>query len=169
MPGLVEARSMQNFEITRLTKDPIFGQINPPKIMNADRLIRENRVKVDPRYQEAMRVINKRIKHPVTEEDFAIRRERRTVEECEDLLQKMDAVLQADQFNKPAATFIYREFTGTTRLASTQVPLKTTAKKQSKKARQADRLVSDAEKAINFIERIRQREKDIAIEEELLF
>lgn len=50
IPGLVSARSLHSFELTRLTNDPIFGQINRAKIVNADRIIRDNRMKEDPNY-----------------------------------------------------------------------------------------------------------------------
>ena len=44
VPALVQAQSVQNLEISRLTKDPMFGDVNKGKILNADKIIRDSRI-----------------------------------------------------------------------------------------------------------------------------
>ena len=48
IPALVQAQSVQNLEIARLTNDPMFGDMNKEKILNADKIIKENRIKDEP-------------------------------------------------------------------------------------------------------------------------
>ena len=93
IPELVASQSLQNLEITRLTQDPIFGQINTSKILQAERKIRENRIEEDPKFQEAMKYWAKKVKHPVTKEEIKLRDEYNKVKDSESLIKKMTDII----------------------------------------------------------------------------
>ena len=93
IPELVASQSLQNLEITRLTQDPIFGQINTSKILQAERKIRENRIEEDPKFQEAMKYWAQKVKHPVTKEEIKLRDEYNKVKDSESLIKKMTDII----------------------------------------------------------------------------
>lgn len=173
MPQLVSARSLHSFEIARLTNDPIFGAINTAKIVKADQVIRDSRIKEDPSYLEAMKNFRERVKNPVTQGDFDLKKEHDSIRECEKLVTKMDRVLHKDQFMKPASIGTWQEFMLTGRMGSSQaqLPLKSKTKKsgkKSKEAKKAQMIANEAERAINFIEYLKKREQDLVLEEKAM-
>ena len=167
---------MQNFEISRLTDDPIFGDINHARILNADQEIRQKHALDDPLYKERMKTIKKKIKHPVTEEELALRKEHMKYREAEDLLKKMGSALSEHKMYNAASVSNFNAFDVTTRFdqrAQTQMglPLKTRSAMSKKKGANTARgqtpadIKNEALKAISMIELLRMRENEIAIEE----
>ena len=86
IPALVQAQSVQNLEITRLTNDPMFGDMNKAQILNADKIIKENRFKGDSEIQLSSKELKTKVKHPMTKHDFKLREEHRKIEKCEKLV-----------------------------------------------------------------------------------
>ena len=72
LPEMVTAQSLQQFEIARLTGDPIFGGINRHQICNADNNIKDSRLKQDPLFKDAMKTFRAKVKYPVTDQDFEL-------------------------------------------------------------------------------------------------
>lgn len=62
VPNLVKAQSLQNLEIARLMKDPMFGDINKGKIMQAEKIIREHRIEQEPQQMKARKEFKMKIK-----------------------------------------------------------------------------------------------------------
>ena len=127
-------------------------------------------MKQDPEYKEAMQQFRKKVKHPISAEDFALRQEQNRVRECEKLVKKMNKALNDQNYFIPARVSKHHEFEVTTRIHS-HGPI---ARKQKGKkgrhrnieSRTSADLKNDAFKAMSMIESLRQREKEIAIEEQ---
>lgn len=72
-----------------MVTDPIFGEINKVKILNAEKIIRNHRIEEDPAYKKSIKQFNEKIRHPVTDLEFALRAEDQKVKDCESLVSKM--------------------------------------------------------------------------------
>ena len=57
-----------------------------------------------------------RVKDPVTEEEFELRKEQQMVEECETLVNRMQNAIEGHKYIKPATLATFREFSMTSRL-----------------------------------------------------
>ena len=79
MPEFVSAQSLQNFEILRLTNDPILGGINKKKILEADKKIKTDRLKKEDGYKAVMEQYEKKLLKPKTKSDLKLRAERRKI------------------------------------------------------------------------------------------
>ena len=117
-----------------------------------------------------MRDFARKIKHPQTKAEFALRAEHQKVKECENLVKKMNNVINDHVYLKPAAVASHRDFDLTSRLEG-HAKNETTKRKKSKRRgldgdlSHAD-LKNEAFKAINMIELLKKREDEIGIEEE---
>ena len=81
----------------------------------------------------------------------------------------MDHVLHNDQLIKPATVGSFNEFMLTGRMGTSQahLPIKKLKKlgKISQEAQKAHKMVTEAERSVNFMEYLRKRERDLAFEE----
>ena len=102
MPKMVSASSLQTLEIARLTNDPIFGDINKGRILNADKIIREHRFSEEPEVKESRKQFMQKIKHPITAHEFKLRNEHRKIQKCEKLIAKMGSVISNNDLCRPA-------------------------------------------------------------------
>ena len=126
-----------------------------------------------------MKEFAKRIKHPLTEEEFALRKEDRAIKEAENLVSKMTDALHDHKLYKPATLESHREFKVTSKI-NMRTPLKTSRKKRADKsqpplatalslnktiAKSTADLKNEAFRALNLIKALEKREQEITIEE----
>ena len=95
-------------------------------------MIRESRVKDDPQYKMAMQQFAKKIKHPLTDEEFALRKEDREIKNVENLVKKMGKALDEHKLYKPASLETHREFKLTSKIHM-RSPIKSQRKKKGAK------------------------------------
>ena len=129
MPELVTAQSLQNFEILRLTNDPILGGINKKKIMEADKKIKTDRMKKEDGYKSVMEQYEKKLLKPETKSDRKLRTERRKIQDVQKLSDQMGNSLSQNKLSKPAMIAEHRQLAVSTRINNPrEIPKKTSGK-----------------------------------------
>ena len=129
MPEFVTAQSLQNFEILRLTNDPILGGINKKKIMEADKKIKTDRMKKEDGYKAVMEQYEKKLLKPETKSDRKLHTERRKIQDVQKLSDQMGNSLSQNKLSKPAMIEEHRQLAVSTRINNPrEIPKKTSGK-----------------------------------------
>ena len=163
MPEFVSAQSLQNFEILRLTNDPILGGINKKKILEADKKIKTDRLKKEDGYKAVMERYEKKLLKPKTKSDLKLRAERRKIQDVQNLADQMGNAFSQNKLCKPAMIAEHRHLAVSTRINNPrEIPKKTTSK---------SKLVTESaaqQKTWDMIELIKRRDNEIAAKEAAL-
>ena len=136
--------------------------INKMKIQNADKHLKEKRFRQTEGYKKAVKKFEKLVKNPQTQSDLDLIKEQKIVQDCEELVRRMDKVFKKNELVKPAEVVNDQGFRMTDSISKFQKSKSANRFFESEAAEK-----KKARDTIAAFENLRLREKELEREEYL--